>query len=74
MVENDIDTVTNLLTGNQLRDLNSGLITTFDKNNNIIAQHEMSTLKSSDTGVPQYEIKENKSDNIDFTQTISDKL
>ena len=74
MVENDIDTVANLLTGNQLRDLNSGLITTFDKNNNIIAQHEMSTLKSSDTGVPQYEIKENKSDNIDFTQTISDKL
>ena len=74
MVENDIDTVTNLLAGNQLRDLNSGLITTFDKNNNIVAQHEMSTLKSSDTGVPQYEIKENKSDNIDFTQTISDKL
>ena len=74
MVENDIDTVTNILTGNQLRDLNRGLITTFDKNNNIIAQHEMSTLKSSDTGVPQYEIKENKSNNIDFTQTINDKL
>ena len=74
MVENDIDTVTNILTGNQLRDLNRGLITTFDKNNNIIAQHEMSTLKSSDTGAPQYEIKENKSNNIDFTQTINDKL
>ena len=74
MVENDIDTVTNILTGNQLRDLNHGLLTTFDKDNNILVQHEMSTLKSSETGTPQYEVKENRSDNIDFTQTITDKL
>ena len=74
MVENDIDTVTNILTGNQLRDLNNGLVTTFDKDNNILVQHEMSTLKSSETGTPQYEVKENRSDNIDFTQTITDKL
>lgn len=74
MVENDIDTVTNILTGNQLRDLNNGLLTTFDKDNNILVQHEMSTLKSSETGTPQYEVKENRSDNIDFTQTITDKL
>lgn len=74
MVENDIDTVTNILTGNQLRDLNNGLITTFDKDNNILVQHEMSTLKSSETGTPQYEVKENRSENIDFTQTITDKL
>lgn len=74
MVENDIDTVTNILTGNQLRDLNNGLLTTFDKDNNILVQHEMSTLKSSETGTPQYEVKENRSENIDFTQTITDKL
>lgn len=74
MVENDIDSITDILTGSQLRDLNNGLITTFNKDNNIILQHEMSTLKSSETGVPQYEIRENKSNNIDFTQTINDKL
>ena len=74
MVENDIDTVTNILTGNQLRDLNNGLLTTFDKDNNILVQHEMSTLKSSETGTPQYEVKENRSETIDFTQTITDKL
>ena len=74
MVENDIDTVTNILTGSQLRDLNNGLLTTFDKDNNILVQHEMSTLKSSETGTPQYEVKENRSENIDFTQTITDKL
>ena len=74
MVENDIDTVTNILTGNQLRDLNNGLLTTFDKDNNILVQHEMSTLKSSETGTPQYEVKENRSENIDFTQTITDKI
>lgn len=71
---NDIDSITDILTGSQLRDLNNGLITTFNKDNNIILQHEMSTLKSSETGVPQYEIRENKSNNIDFTQTINDKL
>jgi hypothetical protein len=74
MVENDADTIANMLSGSQLRDLNNGLITTFDENNNIFMQHEMSTLKKTETGVPQYEIRENRKNNIDFSQTITDKL
>lgn len=74
MVDNDADTIANMISGSQLRDLNSGLVTTFDGDNNIIMQHEMSTLKKTETGAPQYEIRENRKDNIDFSQTITDKL
>lgn len=74
MVENDADTIANMIGGSQLRDLNNGLVTTFDDNNNILMQHEMSTLKKTETGVPQYEIRENRKNNIDFSQTISDKI
>jgi hypothetical protein len=74
MVENDADTITNLLTGTQLRDLSRGLITTFDKSGNIIAQHELSTLRSDDSDGAQYELKYNRSANIDSTQTLDDKV
>lgn len=74
MVENDADTLAAMIGGSQLRDLNNGLITTYDNNNNIIMQHEMSTLKKTETGVPQYEVRERRTDNIDFSQTLTDKI
>lgn len=74
MVTNDADTLATMISGSQLRDLNNGLITTFDNNNNIFMQHEMSTLKKTETGNPQYEIREKRTDNIDFSQTLTDKL
>lgn len=74
MVEHDIETVSTMLEGSQVRDLNNGLVTTFTKDNQIYHQSAFSTLKTSATGAPQYEVKENKSNNIDFTQTITDKL
>lgn len=74
MVENDADTIATMIGGSQLRDLNNGLITTFDGNNNIFMQHELSTLKKTETGTPQYEVRENRRNNIDFSQTLTDKL
>ena len=74
MVENDADTLATMISGSQLRDLNNGIITTYDGNNNIFMQHELSTLKKSETGTPQYEIRERRSGNIDFSQTITDKI
>lgn len=74
MVTNDADTLATMIGGSQLRDLNNGLITTFDENNNIFMQHEMSTLKLTETGTPQYEVRERKIDNIDFSQTLTDKI
>lgn len=74
MVENDADTITTLIDGTQLRDLNHGIITTYNDKNQIVSQHEVSTLKESATGTPQYELKEKRTTNIDFTQTITDKI
>jgi hypothetical protein len=74
MTENDADTIATLIDGTQLRDLNRGIITTFNDKNQIVSQHEVSTLKESETGTPQYEIKEKRIANIDFTQTITDKI
>lgn len=74
MTEHDMDTLSYMLEGSQVRDLDHGLITTFDENNNIYHQSEHYTLKDSATGEPVYEVKKNKGDNIDFTQTLTDKL
>lgn len=73
MVDRDFDTLSTMLEGSQLRDLDNGLVTTFDNNNEIFAQHEHYSLKNSETGQPVYEIKLNKTDSIDFSQTLEDK-
>lgn len=74
MVDHDIDTVSTMLEGSQLRDLDNGLVTTFNSNNEIYMQHEHYTLKDEYTGKPVYEVKKNKENSIDFSQTIEDKL
>lgn len=73
MTENDADTIYNELTGSQLRDLDNGLVTTFNNNNEIISQHEFYTLKDKMTTEPIYEVKIKKTDSIDFSQTLEDK-
>lgn len=73
MVEHDIETVSTMLEGSQVRDLDNGLITTFNSNDEIYSQSEIYSLKDEYTKKPAYEIKKNKNDSIDFTQTIKDK-
>lgn len=74
MVDHDIETVSTMLEGSQLRDLDNGLVTTFNSDNEIYTQHEHYTLKDEYTGKPVYEVKKNKENSIDFSQTIDDKL
>lgn len=74
MTEHDIDTLSYMLEGSQLRDLDNGLVTTFDDNNQIVHQSEHYTLKDPSTGVPVYEVKKNKTSDIDYSQTLEDKL
>ena len=73
MVTNDADTLATLINGSQLRDLDNGLITTYNENNQIVSQSEVYTLKESKTGVPRFEVKKNKGNNINFSETIEDK-
>jgi hypothetical protein len=74
MTEHDIDTLSYMIEGSQLRDLDNGLVTTFDENNQIVHQSEHYTLKDPATGTPVYEVKKNKTSDIDYSQTLEDKL
>lgn len=73
MTDKDIETVSYMLEGSQLRDLDNGLVTTFNSDGELYMQHEHYTLKE-DNGTPVYEVKLNKEDDIDFSQTLSDKV
>ena len=74
MTEHDIDTLSYMLEGSQLRDLDNGLVTTFNEDNQIVHQSEHYTLKDPATGNPVYEVKKNKTDSIDYSQTLEDKV
>jgi hypothetical protein len=74
MTEHDIDTLSYMLEGSQLRDLDNGLVTTYDENNQIYHQSEHYTVKDAATGKPVFEVKKNKNSSIDFSQTLEDKL
>lgn len=66
LVDHDADTITTLLEGDQIRDLDHGIITTYNDDKEIYRQHEYYTLKSQN-GVPLYDVKV-KRDVIDTTQ------
>ena len=74
MTTHDADTISYMLENSQLRDLDNGLVTTFNDENEIYHQSEHFTLKDQYTGAPVYEVKENKKNSIDFSQTINDKI
>jgi len=74
MCDHDFDTLSFMLENSQLRDLDNGLVTTFNNENAIYHQSEHFTLKDKYSGRPVYEVKQNKKTNIDYSQTISDKI
>jgi hypothetical protein len=74
MTEHDIDTLSYMLEGSQLRDLDNGLVTTYNDDNQIVHKSEHYTLKDPATGNPIYEVKKKRTDSIDYSQTLQDKL
>lgn len=74
MVEHDADTMSMMLENSQLRNLDNGIVTTYNENNEIYHQAEHFTLKDQYTGNAVYEVKQKRTNNIDFTESISDKL
>ena len=74
MTEHDIDTLSYMLEGSQLRDLDNGLVTTYNENNQIVHQSEHYTIKDTATGNPVFEVKKNKTDSIDYSQTLDGLL
>lgn len=72
LVENDADTLSVLIGGNQIRNLDNGIITTYNEDNEIYKQVEY-MVKKTETGKPLYEIKQNR-DSIypqDFDEIVN---
>ena len=67
LCKNDFDTITTVLTGNQIRDLDNGTLTTYNENGEIFNQYEFYTLKDNFTTKPKYDVKKNREGNIDMS-------
>jgi len=70
LVQNTIDTLANILAGNQVKDVQNGILTYYDENNVITNQFNLFEIKDDVTDVPLYEVKQKRT-NIDETQDFN---
>jgi len=70
MVENTLDTISQILVGEQINNVKDGMLTYYDKDRKITNQFDLYIIKDSLDTVPQYEVKE-KRINIDATQDFN---
>ena len=73
MVENTIDTISNILAGNQVKDVQKGILTYYDANGVITDQFNLFEIKDDTTDVPLYEVKEKRT-NIDTSQNFDNVI
>lgn len=71
MVENTVESLANILIGEQIKDVDNGILSYYDKDRNIIKQYDLFKIKSDVGQVSTYEVKM-KRDNIDETQDFDD--
>lgn len=63
--ENDFDTLATSIDGNQIRALDNGLLTTYNKDYEIYKQWEFFSLKDNYNNNVRFEVKRERTDNID---------
>lgn len=73
MVENTIDTIIDYVAGEQIKDVDNGILTNFDANRNIIGQSDLFEIKDDFTGVSLFEVKQKRTA-IDQSQTFDNVL
>jgi hypothetical protein len=71
LVQNTIDTLTNYVAGEQIKDVQNGILTYFDENRVIMRQDNLYEIKDDVTNVPLYEVKEQRT-TIDETQNFDE--
>jgi len=67
MVQNTIDTLSDLVGGEQIKDVDNGILTYYDSNRIITRQFNIYEIKNDIGDVPLFEVKERRT-NIDATQ------
>lgn len=65
MTEHDIETISTMLEGDQVRSLDKGIVTTYNKDGEIYHQSEHFTVKDNYTKNDVFEVKKHRVDNID---------
>lgn len=65
--ENDFDTLNTILTGDQIRSLDNGRLTTYNSDGEIFNQYELFTIKDSFTNNDRFDVRKKLKDNIDFS-------
>ena len=69
LVENTIDTLADIVGGEQIKDVQNGILTIYDKNRVITDQFNLFEIKDDVSNVPLFEVKE-KRNSIDETQNF----
>jgi len=70
LVQNTIDTLSDVVAGEQIKDVQNGILTYYDRNRVITKQFNLFEIKDDVTDVPLYEVKEKRT-NIDETQDFN---
>ncbi len=71
MVENTLDTIANIVAGEQVKDIQKGILTYYDSDRVITKQFNLYEIKDDVTNVPLYEVKEKRT-TIDESQNFDD--
>lgn len=72
MVEHDIETLSIMAEGEQVRNLENGRISTYNFNGEIYKQYEFSTIKNNYSQTSVIEAKINKTNNVDFSVDLNE--
>jgi hypothetical protein len=73
LVRNTIDTLSDFITGDQVKDAQKGILTHYDKDKIITKQYDLFEIKDDVTDVPLFEVKKERT-TIDTTQNQDDVL
>ena len=71
MVENDIDSLVSYVAGEQIKDVDNGILSYYDEDRNITKQFDLYEIKDDVTNTSLYEVKEERT-NIDASQNFDE--
>jgi len=73
MVQNTIDTLSDIVAGEQVKDVDNGILTYYDSNRVITKQFNIFEIKDDVNNVPLFEVKEKRT-NIDESQNFDNVI
>ena len=73
MVQNTLDSIMDIVGGEQIKDVDNGILTNYDSNRNITRQFDLFEIKDDFTNTSLFEVKQRRT-TIDNTQTFDNVL